>query len=169
MSDTPATPPLRPNVCAVLTDAPRRRVLVFRRVDQVLGEHRWQFPQGGVKPGEGPEDALRRELREEIGTNAVTVLQRLPEPIAYLFPPEVLAELRRQDEAKGRYVGQSQCWFLALLNSGTDAIHFNHEPREFDAFEWVTPAEALTRVVPFKQAAYRKALGAFGLLPAGTP
>lgn len=168
--DTPASPPrLRPNVCAVLTDAERQRVLVFHRVDGVVGEHRWQFPQGGVKPGETPEVALRRELREEIGTDAVELLKALPEPIAYLFPPEVLAALRRQDVAKARYVGQSQHWFLGLLPAGTDAIHFNHEPREFDAFEWVTPAEALARVVPFKQAAYRRALGAFGLLADGPP
>jgi putative (di)nucleoside polyphosphate hydrolase len=156
---------LRPNVCAALTDEARARVLVFRRLDGALGEHRWQFPQGGMRAGEAPEAALRRELREEIGTDAVEVLARLPEPIAYRFPPEVLAALRRGDPRKARYAGQSQHWFLARLRDGTQAIHFRHQPAEFDAFEWVTPAEAMARVVPFKRAAYREALTALGLLP----
>jgi putative (di)nucleoside polyphosphate hydrolase len=159
--------PLRPNVCAVLTDDARARVLVFRRVDDALGEHRWQFPQGGLDAGEAPEQALRRELREEIGTDAVEVLQRLPEPIAYRFPPEIRARLQRSDPAKGRFAGQAQHWFLVRLRGGTGAIHFRHQPPEFDAFEWVTPAEALARVVPFKRAAYRQALAALGLSTGG--
>jgi putative (di)nucleoside polyphosphate hydrolase len=168
MAHAPSAP-LRPNVCAVLTDEPRRRVLVFRRVDSTLGEHRWQFPQGGQGEGESPEQALRRELREEIGTDAVQVLARLPEPIAYRYPPDVLERLRLGDPAKARFAGQAQTWFLARLSAGAEAIRFDHQPPEFDAFEWVAPAEALARVVPFKRDAYRQALTAFGLLPAAAP
>lgn len=159
----PAEPRLRPNVCVVLTDAERARVLVFRRVDSLLGEHRWQFPQGGLRRGESPEDGLRRELREEVGTDAVEVLARLPAPIAYAFPPEVRARLHREQPDKSGYDGQAQTWFLARLTEGEGAIHFRHQPAEFDAYAWVTPAEALARVVPFKRAAYRQALAAFGL------
>ncbi len=157
--------PLRPNVCAVLVDPGRARVLVFRRVDTADSPHRWQFPQGGLKGGEAPEAGLRRELREEIGTDAVQVLTRLPQPIAYRYPPEVLASLRARGGAKGRYVGQAQHWFLCALPGGTAQIAFDHQPREFDAFEWVVPSEAVARVVPFKREAYREALTAFGLLP----
>jgi putative (di)nucleoside polyphosphate hydrolase len=169
MATARPAPELRPNVCAVLTDEAQARVLVFRRVDSVLGEHRWQFPQGGVKPGEAPEAALRRELREEIGTDAVELLASLPEPIAYWFPPEVLASLRSGDPRKARYRGQAQTWYLARLPAGTQAIRFDHQPPEFDAFEWVTPAEAMARVVPFKREAYRQALSSFGLLAPAAP
>mgnify|MGYP001613396686 CR=1 FL=1 len=159
---------LRPNVCAVLTDAERRRVLVFRRVDRALGEQRWQFPQGGLEPREAPEAALLRELREEIGTDDVEVLARLPQPIAYRFPPEILAALRRRDPDKAGFAGQAQHWFLVRLRGGTARIHFDHQPAEFDAYEWVEPAEAVERVVAFKRAAYREALTALGLLDGRT-
>lgn len=156
---------LRPNVSVVLTDEARSRVLMFRRVDIAKGPFRWQFPQGGLKPRETPQQGLSRELREEIGTDAVEVLQRLPRPIAYLYPPEVLAQLAARHPAKAQFRGQEQYWFLARLTPGTDAIRFDHRPPEFDAYEWATPAEALARVVPFKREAYREALTAFGLLP----
>ncbi len=163
----------RPNVCVVLTDEQRERVLVFRRVDQAMGEHPWQFPQGGLDPGEAPEQGMLRELREEIGTGDVRVLARGAQPIRYEYPPDVLAALIARDPEKGRYIGQEQHWFLALLEGGTGegtddgtaAIHFDHQPPEFDAFRWVTPAEAVEAVVPFKRAAYREALRQLGLLP----
>jgi putative (di)nucleoside polyphosphate hydrolase len=165
----PADAVLRPNVCAVLTDAPRERVLVFRRADIVLGPHCWQFPQGGMKQGETPEQALHRELREEIGTDAVELLARLPEPIAYFYPQDILASLRAQNAKLARYVGQRQHWFLARLSGGTESIRFDRQPAEFSDYEWVTPGEAVVRVVPFKQQAYRQALAAFDLLPADGP
>ena len=31
------------------------------------GEDSWQFPQGGIRPNETPEQALFRELEEEVG------------------------------------------------------------------------------------------------------
>jgi putative (di)nucleoside polyphosphate hydrolase len=156
--------PLRRNVCAVLTDAERRQVLVFRRVNEDWLANPWQFPQGGLKRGEAPLDALRRELEEEIGTGDAEVLAAAPRPIRYEYPPDVLENLARRHSKMARFRGQEQYWFLARLRQGTDAIHFNHEPREFDAFRWVTPEEAQRIVVPFKQQAYREGLAALNLL-----
>ena len=157
----------RPNVCVVLTDEEEARVLVFRRVDAVLGAYVWQFPQGGLEPGEKPEEGLWRELEEEVGTRDALLLRQAPQPIRYAFPPEILARLAAEQPDKSNYKGQEQTWFLARLREGTAAIHFRHQPAEFDAFRWVSPAEALELVVPFKQDAYRQGLEALGLLTAG--
>ena len=154
----------RRNVCAVLTGDGREQVLVFRRVDATDSDYQWQFPQGGLKAREAPETGLRRELREEIGTDRVAVECALPEPIVYRYPPDVLAALRDADPHKARYAGQAQYWFLARLLVDTERIRFEHQPAEFDAYRWVTPAEAVRLVVPFKREAYRRALTALGLL-----
>ena len=163
----PETGDYRPNVCAVLTDDRKERVLVFRRVDGALNEHRWQFPQGGLDPGETPEQGLARELREEIGTDRVEILRRLPAPIRYTYPPEVRKMLARKGSKMARFQGQDQIWFLARLAVDTDALRFDTHTPEFDAFAWVKPGEAVARVIPFKREAYREALRAFGLLEGG--
>lgn len=159
--------PFRRNVCAVLVSDDRSRVLVFRRADhfaEVLSGYRWQFPQGGLKPGETPEAGLLRELEEEIGTADVDLLGRAPKPIRYVYPPHVVAKLEAEGSKLVRFRGQEQHWFLARLRDGTDRIHFNHQPREFDAFRWVAPEKAVDGAVPFKRDAYVEGLTALGLL-----
>ncbi len=47
------------------------RVVLVRQYRYVFGEnHRWEMPTGGIKPGESPEEAARRELQEEAGFTA---------------------------------------------------------------------------------------------------
>jgi putative (di)nucleoside polyphosphate hydrolase len=52
----------RPNVGIILVNA-RNEVFWGKRIR----EHSWQFPQGGIKHGESPEQAMYRELFEEVG------------------------------------------------------------------------------------------------------
>lgn len=156
----------RPNVCAVVHPPEGARVLLCRRADNTLGDYRWQFPQGGIQPGETPEQALLRELEEEIGTRRVAVLARAPQPVRYDFPPEVLALLKSGDPEKRSYIGQEQTWFRVRLLVADPAIRFDTGSGEFDAFRWVSPEDALAAVVPFKRRAYGEGLGALGLLPA---
>jgi 8-oxo-dGTP diphosphatase len=53
-------------VAALVRDAQGRVLLSQRRADQSLPLC-WEFPGGKVEPGEAPEAALAREVREELG------------------------------------------------------------------------------------------------------
>lgn len=57
-----------PVVAAVIRR--RGRVLLCQRPEGPHLPLKWEFPGGKVDPGESPADALRRELREELGVDA---------------------------------------------------------------------------------------------------
>ena len=76
----------RSNVAAVIIHPTENKVLMFRRLaekDKNSGfltdggqlKWNWQFPQGGVNDGESEEEALFRELKEEIGTGDVKIIR----------------------------------------------------------------------------------------------
>jgi 8-oxo-dGTP diphosphatase len=53
-------------VCAVIQDE-SNRVLVCQRPEGKALAGKWEFPGGKIEPEERPEDALRREILEELG------------------------------------------------------------------------------------------------------
>ena len=100
----------RPNVGIILCNA-RNEVFWGKRVR----EHAWQFPQGGIKRGESPEEAMYRELHEEVGLAAehVKILGRTRDWLRYEVPEQWI---RR--EWRGNYKGQKQIWYLLRLTGG---------------------------------------------------
>jgi len=74
----------RPNVGIILCNA-SNQVFWGKRVNQ----HAWQFPQGGINAGETPEQAMFRELEEEVGLLPahVCILGRTREWLRYDVPP----------------------------------------------------------------------------------
>ncbi|MFS0738764.1 (deoxy)nucleoside triphosphate pyrophosphohydrolase [Sphingomonas sp. 1P06PA] len=63
--------PLLLVVAAALIDADGRVLVQQRAAGQTMAGL-WEFPGGKVEPGETPEDALVRELREELGIDVAT-------------------------------------------------------------------------------------------------
>ena len=164
----------RQNVAAVIFDPAKNKVLMFRRVPIKNEEEKsmsdggqlrwnWQFPQGGVDPGENEEEALFRELEEEIGTREVSIIRSSKTRIRYHYPRKMLYILHQQPMWKP-FLGQQQRWYLVKLNCDTEKISFTHEPVEFDAFQWISPRRGLKLVVPWKRKAYRKGLRSLGIL-----
>ncbi|MEM7078011.1 MAG: RNA pyrophosphohydrolase [Pseudomonadota bacterium] len=142
----------RPNVGIVVANDVGQ-VLWARRVG---GHDAWQFPQGGIHDGETPEDALFRELHEEVGlrSDQVTILGRTRGWLRYRLP----RRLRRHNSTPG-FVGQKQKWFLLRMLCDDDAIDFNAVDKpEFDGFTWVSYYYPLNSVVDFKRDVYRRAL-----------
>jgi putative (di)nucleoside polyphosphate hydrolase len=155
----------RPNVALVVQN-PQGLLLWCERLDWPGS---WQFPQGGVDPGESPEDAMWREGAEELGLlpsqHLLQISKALPSPIRYDFTQEIIEGFLNQ--GRPSYIGQAQYYFL-LRFLGQDAdITLTPPPgfdahKEFSRFQWAGP-ELATQVSPFKRAAYQQALSALGL------
>ena len=141
----------RPNVGIVLCNA-KNQVFWGKRVR----EHAWQFPQGGIKSGESPEQAMYRELQEEVGLAPVHVriLGRTRDWLRYDVPQHWV---RR--ESRTSYRGQKQIWFLLrLLGRDCDVCLRNCSKPEFDAWRWHEYWVPLDAVIDFKRDVYKHAL-----------
>ena len=141
----------RPNVGIIIVNH-RNEVFWGKRVR----EHSWQFPQGGIKYGETPEQAMYRELHEETGLKAehVRVLGRTREWLRYEVPREWI----RRD-FRGNYRGQKQIWFLLrLIGRDCDVRLRACDHPEFDAWRWHDYWIPLDTVIEFKRAVYDQAL-----------
>lgn len=152
----------RPNVGIILSNT-QGRVLWAKRI----GQNAWQFPQGGINPGETAEEALFRELTEELGLGAehVEVLGRTQDWLRYRLPKRYIR--------RGRIplcIGQKQLWFLLRLKVHDSAVRFDLCDRpEFDGFRWVGFWHPLREVVSFKRDVYRAAMRELAPLLGLTP
>lgn len=141
----------RPNVGIILANA-KNEVFWGKRIR----EHSWQFPQGGIKHGETPEQAMYRELREEIGLcpDHVKIVGRTRDWLRYEVPDHWI---RR--EWRGSYRGQKQIWFLLrLVGRDSDISLRATDHPEFDAWRWHDYWVPLDAVIEFKRDVYSQAL-----------
>ncbi|MCW8917410.1 MAG: RNA pyrophosphohydrolase [Gammaproteobacteria bacterium] len=141
----------RANVGIILSNR-EGRVLWARR----LGQESWQFPQGGIQQDETAEQALYRELREEIGLEPehVEILGCTESWLRYKLPRRFI-----RFHSRPLCIGQKQRWFVLRLLTEDTAVRLDLcEQPEFDEWRWVDYWLPLKEIVFFKRRVYERAL-----------
>lgn len=120
------------------------------------GHDSWQFPQGGVATGETAEEAMLRELREEVGIGLedISILGVTRRWLKYRLPKQYL-----RHGTKPLVIGQKQKWFLLKLEANEQKIRLDLcDSPEFDSWRWIDYYEPQEHVIFFKRHVYVQAL-----------
>ncbi|KAG0175944.1 hypothetical protein DFQ29_006748 [Apophysomyces sp. BC1021] len=122
---------------------------VYLLVKKPRKDHAWQFPQGGIDPGETLTEAALRELAEECGTDLKAQLldQEAAGVYQYRFPSKFIEKKKkwRGIGAKGAECALSQVEFVrASWVSG----QCQPDQKEIIDFAWVTRDELKDYVAP---------------------
>ena len=134
-----------------------------------IGNKGWQFPQGGMHVGESAEEAMFRELHEEVGLTEehVEVLGVTDDWLRYRLPDRFV---RRG--SKPKCIGQKQRWFILRLTGGEENVRLDlGDDPEFDRWRWVEFWKPVNEVIYFKRRVYARALYELGphVYPQGLP
>ncbi len=154
----------RANVGIILSNESNQLLLAGR-----IGSKGWQFPQGGMLQGESVEEAMYRELSEEVGLTEddVAVLGVTDEWLRYRLPKKYL-----RHRSKPLCIGQKQRWFALRLQCPEDRVCLDSsDTPEFDRWRWVDFWRPVNEVIYFKRRVYARALHELGpyLCPEGLP
>ena len=142
--------PYRRNVAAFILNK-KREIFIALRHD-LAKDKIWAFPQGGIDDSETTEEALKRQLLEEIGTNYIEILAEYPEWLSYNFLPNAVG-----NPLKRKFKGQTQKWFaVRFLGKDTDIDLNTHKEKEFDAWKWISFLELEKINTGFKHDLYLK-------------
>jgi putative (di)nucleoside polyphosphate hydrolase len=132
------------------------KVWVGQRLDSKL--EAWQMPQGGLDPGEDPQEGALRELEEETGISRalVEVVARCPHELTYDLPEDLIGVVWKE-----KWRGQRQTWFLARFLGRDEDVNLETDSPEFRAWRWAGVDELPTMIVPFKKQLYEDVIAAF--------
>ena len=163
-SDSIDSEGFRANVGIILCNEEGRLLLAGR-----IGSKGWQFPQGGLMVGESAEEAMFRELKEEVGLDSadVQVLGSTTEWLKYRLPDKYM-----RHGSVPLCIGQKQRWFILKLLSSEDSVQLDAcETPEFDRWRWVEFWRPVNEVIYFKRRVYARALHELGphVYPQGLP
>ncbi|MFZ4764192.1 MAG: RNA pyrophosphohydrolase [Roseimicrobium sp.] len=141
----------RPNVAAIILNM-ENAMLVAQRSGL---RSAWQFPQGGVDPGETLDEALFREVEEEIGVGP-SLIEILDRKAGYRY------EFPKGRLKYGIYGGQEQVYYLCRFLGRDKDVNLRTKHAEFDRWRWIMPEKFDMEWVPrFKREVYRKVLKDF--------
>lgn len=121
-----------------------------------IGEDAWQFPQGGIRESESAEQAVFRELQEEVGVtkDSVEVIGSTQDWLRYDIPDHLIR--RHQMPC---CIGQKQRWFLLrFTGKESDVCLDSCDKPEFDQWRWIDQVEPPRSVISFKRDVYAEAL-----------
>ncbi len=154
----------RANVGIILANEDGKLLLGGR-----VGAKGWQFPQGGMLVDEGAEEAMYRELHEEVGLlpDDVELLAVTRDWLRYRLPDRFVRK-----KSTPLCIGQKQRWFLLRLNTDEERIRFDRGDKpEFDRVRWVDFWRPVNEVIYFKRRVYARALHELGpsVYPEGLP
>ena len=141
----------RPNVGIVLSNS-KGMVFWARRA----GKDSWQFPQGGIKHEETPEQAMYRELDEETGLSPddVEIMGCTRNWLRYRLPSRYIRK-----HQSPLCIGQKQIWYMLRLIGDESNVQLDKsEHPEFDSWRWVDYWLPMQKVIFFKRDVYRGAL-----------
>lgn len=139
------------NVGIILTNG-QGRVFWGRRA----GQDAWQFPQGGIRHHESPQEAMYRELHEEVGLHPrdVELIGCTRDWLRYRLPNYLI-----RWGSHPLCIGQRQLWYVLKLIGDESLLRLDCADRpEFDAWRWVHYWRPVREVVAFKRSVYRQAL-----------
>lgn len=139
-------PLYRPAVGMMILNA-ENKIFVGQRLDNK--EPAWQMPQGGIGPHEDTDQAMLRELEEEIGTRDVEILVKSKTWYKYDLPAEIAGRLWN-----GKFKGQRQIWYVLRFRGLDEDININTYRPEFRSWKWVDKNELLDLIIPFKRELY---------------
>ncbi|PWD85183.1 RNA pyrophosphohydrolase [Ignatzschineria cameli] len=139
-------------------------IILCNQNQQLFWGHRigqldaWQFPQGGIDPDETPEEAMYRELYEEVGLRPehIKILGRTDRWLRYRLPHNLI---RRNHLNERTCIGQKQVWYMLEFVGDEEDFNLNAADHpEFDHYKWVDYWLPLRDVIHFKRKVYDKAL-----------
>jgi len=117
--------------------------------------HYWQIPQGGAKNAktkQALEEAVLREMKQELGTDNFKILKMLKNCYKYKWP-------KGRDTLFDKFAGQKQTLFLLEFLGNDSDIKL--DSTEHLAWQWISKDNILDKVKDFKRPLIKKGLKEF--------